>query len=100
MDVFVTLAISLGLGLLIGLQRERVEAPVGGIRTFPLIALFGTMCALLAAKLGWGVLVAGFLSVLGVLVVSNVIKLRRENPDPGQTTEVAVLLTFAIGAYL
>jgi uncharacterized membrane protein (DUF4010 family) len=100
MDVFVTLGISLGVGLLIGLQRERVEAGVGGIRTFPLISLFGTLCGLLAAKLGWGVLLAGFLSVIGVLVISNLAKLRGENPDPGQTTEVAVLLTFAIGAYL
>lgn len=33
--------------------------------------------------------------------MSNVLKLRREEaPEPGQTTEVAALLTFAIGAYL
>ena len=101
MEVFVTLGLSLGLGLLIGLQRERAEARLGGIRTFPLISLFGTVCGFLALNHGWGILVAGFLTVFGVLAVSNVLKLRESPlPEPGQTTEVAALLTFAIGAYL
>jgi uncharacterized membrane protein (DUF4010 family) len=101
MDVFVTLGISLGLGLLIGLQRERAEARLGGIRTFPLISLFGTLCALLAGQYGWPILLAGFFTVFGVLAVSNVLKLRESPlPEPGQTTEVAALLTFALGAYL
>jgi uncharacterized membrane protein (DUF4010 family) len=101
MDVFVALGISLGLGLLIGLQRERAEARLGGIRTFPLISLFGTLCALLAVQHGWAILVAGFIVVFGVLAVSNIFKLRESPlPEPGQTTEVAALLTFALGAYL
>jgi uncharacterized membrane protein (DUF4010 family) len=101
MDVFVTLGISLGLGLLIGLQRERAEARLGGIRTFPLISLFGTLCALLAGQHGWPILLAGFFTVFGILAVSNVFKLRESPlPEPGQTTEVAALLTFALGAYL
>ncbi|RYD39776.1 MAG: MgtC/SapB family protein, partial [Verrucomicrobiaceae bacterium] len=36
------LSVSLGLGMLLGLQRERTERSIGGIRTFPFIALFGT----------------------------------------------------------
>jgi uncharacterized membrane protein (DUF4010 family) len=101
MDVFVTLAISLGLGLLIGLQRERSEARLGGIRTFPLISLFGTLCGLLAMRFSWPVLVAGFVVVFGVLALANVIKLREPTlPEAGQTTEVAALLTFALGVYL
>ena len=101
MDTFVTLAISLGLGLLIGLQRERSEARLGGIRTFPLISLFGTLCGLLAAQFAWPVLVAGFAVVFGVLALANVIKLREPTlPEAGQTTEVAALLTFALGVYL
>jgi len=101
MDTFVTLAISLGLGLLIGLQRERSEARLGGIRTFPLISLFGTLCGLLAAQFAWPVLVAGFVVVFCVLALANVIKLRDPTlHEAGQTTEVAALLTFAIGVYL
>src|SRR5687768_8258037 len=101
MEVYITLGISLGLGLLIGLQRERAEARLGGIRTFPLISLFGTLCGLLAVSHGWGILAAGFLVVFGVLAVSNVLKLRESPPpEPGQTTEVAALVTFALGGYL
>lgn len=101
MDIFVTLAISLALGLLVGLQRERSEAGLGGIRTFPLISLFGTLCGLLAIQFAWPVLVAGFVVAFGVLAIANVIKLRQPvPPEPGQTTEVAALLTFALGAYL
>src|SRR6516225_398761 len=47
MRVYIALGISLGIGLLIGLQRERTEPRLGGIRTFPLNALFGTSCGLL-----------------------------------------------------
>jgi uncharacterized membrane protein YhiD involved in acid resistance len=32
-------AVAFGIGLLLGLQRERTESSIGGIRTFPLIAL-------------------------------------------------------------
>jgi uncharacterized membrane protein (DUF4010 family) len=101
MEIYIMLAIALGIGLLIGLQRERAEARLGGIRTFPLISLFGAICGLLAQKYGWGILAAGFLVVFGVLAVSNVFKLHESPmPEPGQTTEVAALLTFALGAYL
>ena len=50
--LFAQIGISLLLGLLIGLQRERAESTIGGIRTFPLIAAFGTMCGWLAADHG------------------------------------------------
>jgi hypothetical protein len=36
-EVFQTLGIALGLGLLVGLQRERSDSRWAGIRTFPLI---------------------------------------------------------------
>ncbi len=50
MDIAVlgTLSLALGIGLLIGLQRERAGSAIGGIRTFPLIALLGAISGLLA----------------------------------------------------
>ena len=42
------LIVSLALGMLIGLQRERSGSAIGGIRTFPLIMLFGTISGQLA----------------------------------------------------
>lgn len=101
MQDFLPLGISLGLGLLIGLQRERSDSHLGGIRTFPLISLLGTMCGMLSKTFGWAALAAGFVAVSGVVVVANFIKARSDPAhEPGQTTEVAALLTFALGAYV
>lgn len=99
-DPFLTLGISLGLGLLIGLQRERTENRLGGIRTFPLISLFGTFCGWLAARHGGWIVGVGLASALGIMLVSRFQRSRGEEAEPGQTTEVAALLTFALGAYL
>ena len=54
------ITVSLALGLLLGLQRQRTDASVGGIRTFPLFALLGTVCAKIAAVYGGWILGAGF----------------------------------------
>jgi hypothetical protein len=63
--MFLQLAVALGLGLLVGLQRERVDSAVAGIRTFGLITLFGVVCAQLATAFGGWVVVAGLLVVAG-----------------------------------
>ncbi len=97
---FVQLAISLLLGLLVGLQRQRTEASVGGIRTFPLIAAFGTLCGLLAIEHGGWIVAAGLIALAALLVVSNFMLARGGDTDAGQTTEVAALLLYGIGAYV
>jgi uncharacterized membrane protein (DUF4010 family) len=96
---FFKLALALGLGLLMGLQRQRVDSHVAGIRTFPLIALFGALMALTAPAFGPWLVAAGLVALAVVLVVANLIKLRREG-NPGMTTEIAVLLMYGLGAYL
>ncbi len=63
--LFAQIGISLRLGLLIGLQRERAESTIGGIRTFPLIAAFGTMCGWLAADHGGWIVAAGLIAIIG-----------------------------------
>ena len=99
-NVFVQLAISMLLGLLVGLQRQRTESSVAGIRTFPLIAAYGTVCAWLAADYGGWIIAAGFLALAALLVVGNFVQTKRGDIDAGQTTEVAALLLFGVGAYL
>jgi uncharacterized membrane protein (DUF4010 family) len=96
---FFKLALALGLGLLMGLQRQRVDSHVAGIRTFALIALFGALMALTVPAFGPWLVAAGLVALAVVLVVANLIKLRREG-NPGMTTEVAVLLMYGLGAYL
>lgn len=99
--LFQQLAISLLLGGLVGLQRERTEAEMAGFRTFPLITVLGTLCAILARHYGFDWLVAvGFAATLGVIIVGNLPKLRDEEAGRGVTTEFAMLIMYAVGAFL
>lgn len=96
--VYQAIAISLGLGLLVGLQREWKESEIAGIRTFPLITMLGTTTTLLSETAGAWVIPAGLLSVALMLLIGNLAKLQAGKFDPGLTTEVAALLMFGVGA--
>ncbi len=93
------LLISLGLGMLIGLQRERTKSTIGGIRTFPLITLFGTVCGQLAVVHGGWIVGAGMLALAALMFVANLPRVS-ERDSGGLTTEVAVLLLYALGVFL
>ena len=97
---FQQLGIALGLGLLIGLQRERAESRLAGLRTFPLIAILGTVTATLAQSFGGWVMAAGFVMLAGLIFVGKMSEMHASEVDPGLTTEIAMLLMFAVGAYL
>ena len=101
---FYNLGIALGLGLLVGLQRERSESRMAGIRTFPLITMTGVLTAYLADywQSGW-IVAAGALGIALLAVGSNVLRARSESQTEkvgGQTTEVAAILMFLLGAYV
>jgi uncharacterized membrane protein (DUF4010 family) len=98
--VFQKVGLALGLGLLVGLQRQRVESWLAGIRTFPLITVLGTVCALLGDRFGGWVLAAGALGLTALIVTAVVAKMQAGPIDPGVTTEVAALLMYGVGAYL
>ncbi|CAG1004572.1 hypothetical protein PHYC_03153 [Phycisphaerales bacterium] len=91
------LGIALGLGLLVGLQRERAGSAIAGIRTFAIITLLGAAAAMLTEPLGAWVVVAGFLSVAVLTLVGNLIRPVAEE-SPGVTTEAAMLLMYGVGA--
>lgn len=92
--------ISLGLGLLVGLQRESSDSKTAGIRTFPMVTLMGTVAAMLAEVASYWIVAAGLLAVAAILVTSNLHRMRGGEPSPGITTEMAVLLMFVIGAFI
>ncbi|MCB0530703.1 MAG: MgtC/SapB family protein [Lewinellaceae bacterium] len=98
---FAILGIALGLGLLAGLQRERLHSRVAGIRTFALITLFGSISGMIGRHFDsdW-VVAAGALSVAILLGVANYLKTLQPEPDIGQTTEMAALVMFGVGALL
>lgn len=96
---FTALAIALGLGLLVGLQRERADSALAGFRTFPLITMLGCVCAMLADSFGGWILGAGLLSIAAATGVGNLLR-RTADLSPGITTEIAALLMFVVGALL
>lgn len=91
---------SLAIGLLIGLERERNPSAKAGLRTFALVALFGTLSALLSAKLDspW-LLIAGLLAVAGMIIAAY-LNNQSEDTDPGTTTVIALLLCYGLGAMI
>jgi uncharacterized membrane protein (DUF4010 family) len=97
---FSSLGIALGLGLLVGLQREQVATQLAGLRTFALITVLGTICGFLATSFGGWVIASGFLALTGALMTGHVAELRGEKVESGVTTEVAALAMFGVGAYL
>jgi len=90
--------ISFAIGLLIGLERERTPSAKAGLRTFALVAIFGTLSALLSVKLenSW-LFIAGLLGVAGMIIAAYHNQPREEN-DPGTTTVIALLLCYGLGA--
>ena len=91
---------SLAIGLLIGLERERRPSSKAGLRTFALVALMGTLAALLSSKIGspW-LLVTGF-CIVGVMIIAAYLTSPTEENDPGTTTVAALLLCYALGALI
>src|SRR3989338_2879573 len=92
---------SLAIGLLIGLERERTPSAKAGLRTFALVAVFGTLSAMLSTKLGspW-LLIAGLLAVAGMIISAYINKPSDEENDPGTTTVIALLLCYSLGAMI
>ena len=99
-DKWVIILLSLGLGLLVGMQRQSTNSKTAGIRTFPLITLTGTICGLLAKEFDGWILAAGFIAVASLLVIGNLSRMKTEKDGIGITTEMAVLFMYGMGAYL
>jgi uncharacterized membrane protein (DUF4010 family) len=92
----VGLAVALGAGLMMGIERERSKGEgrkrrFAGVRTFALASLGGALAALTGHT---ALLLAGALLVAGLALVSH---LRTRSGDPGVTTEVALFLAYVIG---
>ncbi|HIH62405.1 MAG TPA: MgtC/SapB family protein [Methanobacteriales archaeon] len=90
--------ISLGIGALIGIERERRRkgAEFAGIRTFMLMALLGTLSVFVSETFPYFLLVA-FIGLVS-LIFAGYIMSTKDDGDIGLTSEVAALLTFVLGA--
>jgi uncharacterized membrane protein (DUF4010 family) len=91
-------AISLALGLLMGLERERKPDPKAGLRTFALVAMFGCLSALIAEKTGGSWLLGvGLLAVAGMMIAAVTID-PPDDGDPPTTSIIALLICYGLGA--
>ncbi len=96
LDALQGLALALGIGLLVGIERERSKGvgdgrAIAGVRSFALLCLAGAAASLFEP---WGLLVV----LAGVGAMVAVSYLRTSRSDPGITTEVAALLVVLLGA--
>lgn len=93
-----SLAAATGVGLLVGLERERkalrphASPQAAGLRTFTIVSLLGWV----TQSVGGPVLLAA--AALGVAALLAVGYSRSSREDPGLTSEVALLLVLALGA--
>ena len=90
-DISLKILLALGVGLLIGIEREFASKDVG-LRTFSFVALLGLICQLIGVTFSS----VGLLAVLCVTVYMNTRTLLA-NRTLEITTSVALLLTFCIG---
>lgn len=102
--IIVQVLAALAVGLLIGIERgwsgrkEDEGDRVAGLRTFSLIGLLGGIFAQLSMLMGDWVLGLGFAAVVAMVVASHIVGMRAKD-DIGITTEFAMMLTFALGAW-
>jgi len=91
-------ATALGIGLLIGMERERRVDSAAGLRTYALVCMLGCLFALLTEKTGgpWA-LIAGLVVVALAMVASN-FSSRQEEQYRGFTSEAAIIVTYGLGA--
>ncbi len=92
--------IALALGFLVGLERESIKVDqklvFGGVRTHPIISMFGFGCAWLYQIGATAMLPVGLLAIALLTGIAYVAKIRVDRF--GTTSEVSALLTFITGA--
>ncbi len=93
---YISWVVAIGIGLLIGAERERRkgEGPqrrAAGIRTFSITALLG------AAVMHLGGTELMSVAAAGLLLLTAIAYLRTRSDDPGLTTEIALVLTLVLG---
>jgi uncharacterized membrane protein (DUF4010 family) len=94
--LILNLAVALGIGLLIGAERERRKgrgpsrAPAG-IRTFAVASLAGAVSLTAGGEVIFAIVTAG------IAVLAATAYWRARDRDPGLTTEIALVLTTLLG---
>lgn len=90
-EIATKLALALGIGLLVGFEREWSHKDVG-VRSFAIVSLLGMLCTLESQTFAW----FGMAAVIALTTMMNVgnILLHRQIET---TTSVALIVTFTLG---
>ena len=92
--------VALALGFLVGLERESIKIDkklvFGGVRTHPIISMFGFGCAWLYQIGATLMLPMGLVAIASLTGIAYIAKIRSDRF--GTTSEVSALLTFVTGA--
>ena len=96
-EILYSLAVALGIGLLVGAERERRKSKVdkataAGLRTFAIVSLLGAVGFWLGGAIVLGV------CVVVVTAMVSLAYLQSAKESLGLTTEIAVVLTVLLGA--
>src|SRR5690606_22787579 len=85
------------IGLLIGLERERVPSARAGLRTFALVGMLGALVAMLGEQLGsFAPFVAG-LVIVALTIIAAYLR-HPDSSDPGTTSVAALVACYCLGA--
>jgi uncharacterized membrane protein (DUF4010 family) len=96
-DPVVALAVALGVGMLLGVERERRKGEgtgraAAGVRTFALVGLAGGV-SWRVGEVATAAVALGFVALAAIIGY-----VRSHEEDPGLTTEVALVVDFLLGA--
>jgi uncharacterized membrane protein (DUF4010 family) len=97
--LFFKLILSLIMGATIGLERESSNqgtSGIGGIRTFSLIALTGSLAAIFYTE-GYPYLSILVVAAFFVLIATYYVVVSASTKDLGMTSELSAVITFIIG---
>ncbi|MEJ6980137.1 MgtC/SapB family protein [Pedobacter sp. P351] len=102
-DQLTGFAISLGIGFLIGMERQfskevkEDEEQFAGVRTFTMVSIFGYITAFLSAHFGQWLFGVALFCVF-VFVIVSYFKIASSPGNKGGTSEIATIITFLLGA--
>ena len=92
------------VGVLVGLERgwsdrkEDEALQIAGLRTFSLVGILGGLWAILSIEMGEWMLLAAFIVIAILVVVSHAIE-SNQSGSMGTTTAFSLLLTFSLAAW-
>ena len=98
-DFLIRMLIAVGIGLVIGLEREfshfQKEDIFAGLRTFSIVALCGFVFTLFSFIYFSWVFIAGLFAVIIIVAISYWVSAKQG--DVGSTTEFALIFTYLLG---